>query len=89
MIDPGEPRTFDLVIITDLHIANHPNHGYTPYDYGIADDLFVKNPEGSILREKSGRATAYSPISLRRGARLVGQSISVFVPTVSPVSGTT
>ena len=40
---------FHLVTITDLHIADLPNQGYTPYDTGIAGDHFVKNPDGSVF----------------------------------------
>ena len=36
------------VLITDLHIKNDPHHGYAPYDSGIQDDVFVKNPDGSV-----------------------------------------
>ena len=36
-----------VVAITDLHIANLPNAGYSPYDGGAAGDHFVKNPNGS------------------------------------------
>ena len=35
------------VLITDLHIKKNPGHGYTPYDSGIKEDVFVKNPDGS------------------------------------------
>jgi len=38
---------FHLVNITDLHIADAPNQGYTPYDSGHAGDHFVKKPDGS------------------------------------------
>jgi alpha-glucosidase len=41
-------KNFHLVAITDLHIANFPGHGYAPYDTGVAEDHFVKNPDGSI-----------------------------------------
>ncbi len=37
------------VAITDLHIADAPNQGYTPYDTGIAGDHFVHNPDGSVF----------------------------------------
>jgi alpha-glucosidase len=30
------------VLITDLHIADYPGHGYAPYDSGEAGDHFVK-----------------------------------------------
>lgn len=38
---------FNLVLITDLHIAHLPNQGYLPYDTGHAGDHFVKNADGS------------------------------------------
>ena len=36
------------VLITDLHIKKDPDHGYVPYDSGIKQDVFVKNPDGSV-----------------------------------------
>jgi alpha-glucosidase len=36
------------VLITDLHIKKNPDHGYVPYDSGMKDDAFVKNPDGSV-----------------------------------------
>ncbi len=39
---------FKLVVITDLHVAQQPNVGYTPYDTGMAGDHFVKNPDGTV-----------------------------------------
>jgi alpha-glucosidase len=41
-------KKFNLVLITDLHIADRPKQGYAPYDTGIAGDHFVKNPDGSV-----------------------------------------
>ena len=38
---------FHLVVITDLHIADKPGIGYAPYDSGVAEDRFVKLPDGS------------------------------------------
>ncbi len=37
------------VLITDLHIKKDPNHGYVPYDSGMKQDVFVKNPDGSVF----------------------------------------
>jgi alpha-glucosidase len=37
---------FKTITITDLHIAKVP--GYKPYDDGMAKDMFVKNPDGSV-----------------------------------------
>jgi alpha-glucosidase len=48
MIAKLNAENLHVVAITDLHIANYPNHGYAPYDSGIAGDHFVKNPDGSI-----------------------------------------
>ena len=39
---------FHLITITDLHIKQNPNHGYAPYDSGMKNDVFVKNPDGSV-----------------------------------------
>ena len=38
---------FNLVLITDLHIAHIPGEGYMPYDTGHAGDHFVKKADGS------------------------------------------
>src|SRR3984957_5353137 len=48
MISQLAAKNFHVVAITDLHIANYPNHRYAPYDSGIAGDHFVKNPDGSV-----------------------------------------
>ena len=48
MIAKLNAENFHVVAITDLHIANYPNHGYFPYDSGMANDEFVKNPDGSV-----------------------------------------
>lgn len=37
---------FSVIAITDLHIAKVP--GYKPYDQGLSQDEFVKNPDGSV-----------------------------------------
>jgi len=39
---------FHLILITDLHIKRNPGHGYAPYDSGMKEDVFVKNPDGSV-----------------------------------------
>jgi alpha-glucosidase len=36
---------FRVVVISDLHIPHQP--GYAPYDSGHAEDVFVKNPDGT------------------------------------------
>src|SRR6266849_4690259 len=49
MVADLRSQGFRLVTITDLHIKKDPGHGYAPYDSGIKNDVFVKNPDGSIL----------------------------------------
>jgi alpha-glucosidase len=39
---------FRLVAITDLHVAYLPDHGYAPYNTGIAGNHFVHKADGSL-----------------------------------------
>ena len=48
MIAKLNAENFHVVAITDLHIAKYPGHGYFPYDNGMANDEFVKNPDGTV-----------------------------------------
>ena len=48
MIADFRAQGFHTILITDLHVKKDPNHGYAPYDSGIQNDVFVKNPDGSI-----------------------------------------
>ena len=45
MIKDLGDQGFHVVVISDLHLAHKPD--YAPYDEGHAQDLFVKNPDGS------------------------------------------
>ena len=38
---------FHVILITDMHIKNDPGKGYAPYDSGMKEDVFVKNPDGT------------------------------------------
>jgi alpha-glucosidase len=49
MVADLRAQGFHLITITDLHIKKYPGHGYAPYDSGIKNDVFVKNPDGSIF----------------------------------------
>jgi alpha-glucosidase len=49
MVADFRAQGFHTITITDLHIKKDPNHGYAPYDSGIKQDVFVKNPDGSIF----------------------------------------
>ena len=48
MISDFRAQRMHAILITDLHIKKDPNHGYAPYDSGIKNDIFVKNPDGSV-----------------------------------------
>ena len=48
MIGDFRAQGMHTILITDLHIKKDPNHGYAPYDSGMKNDVFVKNPNGSV-----------------------------------------
>ncbi len=48
MISDFRAQGFHTILITDLHIKKNPDHGYVPYDSGMKNDVFVKNPDGSV-----------------------------------------
>jgi alpha-glucosidase len=48
LISDFRAQGMHTILITDLHIKKDPNHGYAPYDSGIKNDMFVKNPDGSV-----------------------------------------
>jgi alpha-glucosidase len=48
MIADFRAQGFHTILITDLHIKKDSGHGYVPYDSGVKNDVFVKNPDGSI-----------------------------------------
>jgi alpha-glucosidase len=47
MIRDLRAQNFRVIAITDLHIKKEA--GYAPYDSGLAQDVFVKNPDGSVF----------------------------------------
>ena len=47
MIQDLRAEGFHTILITDLHIKKDP--GYAPYDSGMKDDVFVKNPDGTVF----------------------------------------
>jgi alpha-glucosidase len=47
MISDFRAQGMHSILITDLHIKKDPN-GYVPYDSGMKNDVFVKNPDGSV-----------------------------------------
>ena len=48
MIADFRAQKMHTILITDLHIKKDPNHDYAPYDSGMKNDVFVKNPDGSV-----------------------------------------
>ncbi|MDR7134007.1 alpha-glucosidase [Lysobacter niastensis] len=36
------------VLITDLHIKHDPGKGYAPFDSGLREDVFIRNPDGTL-----------------------------------------
>jgi len=60
---------FHLVTITDLHIADAPNQGYTPYDSGHAGDHFVKKLDGGEFVGKVWPGAAVFPDFTRAQTR--------------------
>jgi len=48
MIADFRAQGMHTILITDLHIKKDPNHGYAPYDSGLKNDVFVKNPDRSV-----------------------------------------
>ncbi len=48
MISDFRAQGMHSILITDLHLKKDPNHGYAPYDTGTKNDVFVKNPDGSV-----------------------------------------
>jgi len=49
MIKDFRAQGMRTILITDLHIKKNPDHGYVPYDSGVKNDVFVKNPDGSAF----------------------------------------
>lgn len=49
MIADFRAQGMHTILITDLHIKKDLNHDYAPYDSGVKNDVFVKNPDGSVF----------------------------------------
>ena len=48
MIADFHAQGVHTILITDLHIKKNPGQGYDPYDSGVKNDVFIKNPDGSV-----------------------------------------
>jgi alpha-glucosidase len=67
MIKDLKAKGFNVIAITDLHIAKLP--GYKPYDEGLKGDYFVKNPDGSVYVGKVWPGDSVFPDFTREAAR--------------------
>ena len=48
MVADLREQGFHIIAITDPHIKRFPDHNYFPFDSGMKNDVFVKNPDGSV-----------------------------------------
>jgi len=69
MVAQLKAENFHVVAITDLHIANLPDHNYFAYDTGIAGDHFVKNPNGTVYTGKVWPGPSVFPDFTRQQTR--------------------
>jgi len=69
MIRQLRAENLHVVMITDLHIADLPDHNYLPYDSGMAGDHFVKNPDGSVYVGKVWPGPSVFPDFTRQPTR--------------------
>ena len=67
MIKDLRAEGFNVIAITDLHIAKLP--GSKPYDEGIKNDYFVKNPDGSVYVGKVWPGDSVFPDFTRAAVR--------------------
>jgi alpha-glucosidase len=67
MIKDLKGQGFNVIAITDLHIAKLP--GYKPYDQGLKGDYFVKNPDGSVYVGKVWPGDSVFPDFTRAAVR--------------------
>jgi alpha-glucosidase len=67
MIKDLRAQGFNVIAITDLHIAKYP--GYQPYEEGLKGDYFVKNPDGSVYVGKVWPGDSVFPDFTREAAR--------------------
>jgi alpha-glucosidase len=67
MVGDLKAEGFKVVVITDLHLAKLA--GYKPYDEGIKNGYFVKNPDGSTFVGKVWPGDAVFPDFTREAVR--------------------
>ena len=67
MVEDLKNEGFQLVVITDLHLAKLP--GSKPYEEGVAGDYLVKNPDGSVYVGKAWPGDSVFPDFTREAVR--------------------
>jgi alpha-glucosidase len=67
MVEELKNEGFQLVVITDLHLAKLP--GSKPYEEGVAGDYLVKNPDGSVYVGKVWPGDSVFPDFTRAAVR--------------------
>jgi alpha-glucosidase len=67
MVKDLKSEGFKVVAITDPHIAKLP--GYKPYEEGLANNYFVKNPDGSVYVGKVWPGDSVFPDFTRAAVR--------------------
>ena len=67
MVKDLKNEGFQLVVITDLHLAKLP--GSKPYEEGVAGDYLVKNPDGSVYVGKVWPGDSVFPDFTREAVR--------------------
>lgn len=68
-VDELRRMQFHVVLITDLHLAYLPNHGYAPFNSGLAGNHFLKNPDGSLYIGKVWPGQSVFPDFMEKSTR--------------------
>jgi alpha-glucosidase len=80
MVKTLSAEGFHTVLITDLHIKFDPDHGYSPYDTGIKNDVFVRKADGSLyVGEVWPGQSVFPDFTLTRVRNWWGEQYSGFV----------
>ena len=80
MVKDLSAEGFHTVLITDLHIKYAPNGGYSPYETGSKNDVFVKTADGSLyVGEVWPGPSVFPDFTLTRARTWWGEQYTDFV----------
>ena len=80
MVKDLSAEGFHTVLITDLHIKYAPNGGYSPYETGSKNDVFVKKADGSLyVGEVWPGPSVFPDFTLTRARTWWGEQYADFV----------